>query len=500
MKRAIRASRLSTLWMQKACSILVFCMLVIGCECQKQDCIRQRDCPNQQICLQGICISKNPGDAGPQKKEEPYEAPRKHTEFAIENPEPTLKEKQTIEEHSQTTEQTREYTTANDVDASINTEKRTTPEEVPEALREFSVENNNPPEPKGKTCTELWGCRTSEYCIKGRCRLAPLCRSDADCKKPPLTICYNGVCTMGQAPCKVTGDCFSRSTCVKGKCIPGLPFTCKVRSDCPHFFDCVKGICKWNYTYKSILLKCNGRGTCPTGTRCYLGMCLPKCEKDQDCPPFFKCLLNMCTYKNLSPGKCRFDEECLPRQYCDVSGKCATCPKGVECKKNSDCKSGQSCVNGRCGIPCWQNYPRRCPATSVSYTCRKSICVEPKQDSTTCRQKQEAPDLTITKVKCVNGTPEVTIQNIGDGPAYGLFSLCHVSNFLKPPRVSCGSSALINFKSRGLLRPGGIEVVKLYYSPFNLKLLTNKLIVDPWNQVMEKNENNNNYLLKTKCP
>jgi Matrixin len=103
--------------------------------------------------------------------------------------------------------------------------------------------------------------------------------------------------------------------------------------------------------------------TCPTGTLCVGGACVPRCG-DASCAPSFECVNNQCVSTGCDGvsclgNTCADDSDCAPREFCEAS----RCARGMlllgdACQHAHDCADG-ACLAGTCAQACSTRSPCR---------------------------------------------------------------------------------------------------------------------------------------------
>jgi len=464
---------------------------LIGCTgSDGSACKEDKDCSPGQVCTSGSCLAKtketsNEPVQGPELSEQTSEPDSTQEEKA---PEPV----QDLTESTVDTPHVGESPVGEPVQEAPDGSESRVPEPTRETLPEPQVEKSPEkiPEKTGKPCKWTSDCGQWEFCFKGFCQKPTNCTADSDCKVPPLNKCIGGICLSDQPPCKVTGSCAPGSICKMGQCVPGNPpGTCKEHADCPANYNCTKGSCK-------IVLgvgptTCTNSSTCRSWQTCFMGYCTRKCKTKLDCPSITVpvCQLGVCLRPNLPKGRCNTDSECLPRQYCTPGGACVTCRAKPTCSQNSQCKSGETCVNGQCGVTCKNDAQCR----GGLKICSQGFCRGDGYHPVGCAENQEICDLKISKVACPNGKLEVTVQNVGQGPAYGRFYLCMESQGSKK---GCNAAIIMNYTGTGSIPVRGIEVIRPGWKIKKGDLL----MVDRPNIILEASETNNTHVVQQSCP
>lgn len=136
-----------------------------------------------------------------------------------------------------------------------------------------------------------------------------------------------------------------------GSCAPSVP-SCAEATPCPQIGEvCAQGEC--------VAQSCVDSSSCPLGSRCSAGACLPGCELDEDCAPEDHCD---------EGGVCaarvclETDRDCPFQHWCDPEvGDCVLaqgpfCAPCTLATVDEDCNDGVPgpvrCWAGRCAVPC----------------------------------------------------------------------------------------------------------------------------------------------------
>jgi hypothetical protein len=116
--------------------------------------------------------------------------------------------------------------------------------------------------------------------------------------------------------------------------------------------------CKKNY------LRCsNVSQSCPKGSTCSSGFCVPTCHSSTDCA---------CGEQCSTDGKCL--QTCRANDNCQNGVQCVsgTCVAG--CRSNNDCSANQACYNGQCVDPCSVSDCGAHSECSISYHDAVCLC------------------------------------------------------------------------------------------------------------------------------
>ena len=230
-------------------------------------------------------------------------------------------------------------------------------------------------------------CDAGKICVEGACE-AEKCNASNVCKagrvcNPKANACVDDpcagvtcpdskqVCRWGQCQsppsCSVDKDCPGKQLCLEGKCVQP---TCETNSDCASGELCSAGSCKAD--------SCANK-TCQDNEFCRAGQCVPSCA-GVFCPKGQVCVDGACTQDPCDGVSCSSGEVC-------VNGKCVndTCEQD-SCKgkricragacteppcDNIQCPKGQTCSDGQCkgDLPCKQDSD--CPGSGV---CINDVC------------------------------------------------------------------------------------------------------------------------------
>lgn len=470
---------------------LLFLSGFVGCQCSPSECNAPEDCPFPTVCQESRCVL-NGQEGTSEAKAEPTTDAQSSGEDSTE---PT---QDNVEQAS--TEQNQEPEPEPGSEAQSESSQ---PEAGPEESNDTSVVNESQSEPTSpdvpeatskdipaKACKLPTDCPTGSYCLNGACSGTPECSSDPDCTQVPYTRCSQGYCTLPQPPCKSTGGCVPGSICVNGQCLPGgIPAQCKDNSECPGGFLCTKGKCERKGLRP---VRCQTTNQCSSWEMCVFGICQRKCTSVNQCPSVTlpACQGGVCITPNLPQGSCNADSECLPRQYCS-GNRCITCKAPPDCTKDADCKTGEICKNGQCGVTCTSDASCR----GGFQICSQGFCRGAGYKPVGCPEDQEICDLVIDKLTCLgNGRMEVTVKNIGIGPAMGRFYLCWEATGSKK---GCNAATIMNyFSTGGVIPSGGTDKLTVFW-----KLSQGDVIsVDKPDLILEANDSNNSRTIQNPCP
>ena len=151
-------------------------------------------------------------------------------------------------------------------------------------------------------CIEDSACQSGERCLDRRCVKAPgQCQTNNDC--PDGQRCQLGWCGPDRS-------CSSDSNCQEGSCVQGLCQTtcagCQNDQHCSNQQICARGLCVprlANCEQHRCRLSCNptsAQATCPIGTQCHMGSCLP----------------NACREPRSAQKRCMIKNESLNAERC----------------------------------------------------------------------------------------------------------------------------------------------------------------------------------------
>lgn len=461
-----------------------------GCQCSATECATKEDCPFPTTCLSNKCVpvgAETTAESAQEAKSEPaaQEPATEQEPVSMEEPtsgpekEPNPSEP-VVEEEPVSTED----------GGDLPEEPTVLPEETTsETLPEAPPEGINKDLPT-QVCKDPTGCPQGLYCIQGSCQNQPQCSSDVDCSQTPYTRCVQGYCTLPQPACQATGQCVPGSVCINGQCLPGgIPSTCKNNSECPGTFLCTNGSCQ----RKGIAPKpCQTNSQCSSWEICVWNICQRKCNTPNDCQSVSlpSCNGGVCITPNLPPGNCNADSDCMPRQYCSGS-TCITCQAPPDCAKDADCKSGEVCRNGQCGKTCTSD----ASCSGGFQICSQGFCRGDGYKPVGCPEDQEICDLVIDKITCLgNGRMEVTVKNIGIGPATGRFYLCYEQ---KGSKKGCNGAIIMNyFSTGGIIPSNGTDKVTVSWKVQQGDTIT----VDRPDLILEANDQNNSRTIQAPCP
>lgn len=212
-------------------------------------------------------------------------------------------------------------------------------------------------------------CPCMEVCVNGSCQKATdICNSSCDCKDPAKPSCINYVCSKTPDKCTTDLDCPCEQACVEG--------VCKEVVRCLDACDCgEKEICRNNICTPKTDNSCVNSTDCPCNYLCQNFQCVKaqSCKYSCDCPlqnPPLICRNNICQQRNTN--RCNVDNDCPCGNYCSNNGFCVQgcndgcdCPQASPyclsgtcspilpngCKQNSECRCGEICHAGKCVTP-----------------------------------------------------------------------------------------------------------------------------------------------------
>ncbi|MBN2499080.1 MAG: hypothetical protein JXR96_31115 [Deltaproteobacteria bacterium] len=213
----------------------------------------------------------------------------------------------------------------------------------------------------GQDCAEDSDCAGEEICQAGACTPRE-CSTREDCAGPVCLVCKNGICTEPPAVCRGDLDCCVGFHCNFGTCEPD-DTGCRIDEDCtePGFPRCLEGEC----------VQCLIESDCASGQVCEEGYCV-----DQGCSPYSCPLGQWCDLQDgqCKPG-CDANEDCEPPEVCNYATHtcgttdcCGGCPGDQSCNPSTcacedRCHSAEDCPEGyecRADGQCWCT-PAACP-------------------------------------------------------------------------------------------------------------------------------------------
>lgn len=219
-------------------------------------------------------------------------------------------------------------------------------------------------------CIENNDCNQEKTCVDSNCvnpcSLANACGAKAECK----ALNHIGVCSCQPG---TTGDPHLGCVAVQ---------YCAVDNQCPSGSKCYNGICT---------SLCLSTRECIADQLCIQGICTPTCKSNDTCPDFQFCQNNICSqeFKCRANDDCSFDKKCASNSVgqnecldvceavlCGRNAECvaknhqATCIckigyKGnpnescqkVECETDNQCSNDKLCDNYMCKIACLAKNP-----------------------------------------------------------------------------------------------------------------------------------------------
>ena len=209
-------------------------------------------------------------------------------------------------------------------------------------------------------CTDDRACPSGQKCIEGECKSVE-CTTDSQCKYRECQLCNNYVCdtkdywTIKNNRCYCTDDraCPSGQKCIEGEC---KSVDCTTDSECtyPACQVCNNYKCdtKDYWKIKNNKCYCTDDRACAAGEKCIDGECkVPGCEKDSDCTYTCQnCQNYACILKDnweIKNKKCYcLNDDACPRGSKCINGECTA----VQCITYDDCPegSGKDCINYEC--------------------------------------------------------------------------------------------------------------------------------------------------------
>ncbi len=198
-------------------------------------------------------------------------------------------------------------------------------------------------------CITHGDCATGSYCdlATGLCLLSrpAHCQADNECGRG-FECDFRNTCRPASDTCEGETDCEAEQLCIESQCRV-VSETCQFDSQCAAGHVCVNNACTF---------PCPNDATCPDGTQCTGGLCLPsdaECIDSSECPDLTT---------NCVEGSClrRCDEGCnAVTQECGDDGFCRTrwAPDPVDdapfCSADTGCAGGAHvCVEGVCRTQC----------------------------------------------------------------------------------------------------------------------------------------------------
>lgn len=368
------------------------------CETQTQcadscerTCSGDLDCPEQTVCIDGVCTDRNYDKTGTgglcQSCETAYDCAEPDSRCV------RLYFDRTPDGGPKVCATDCEYET----DCPLGFEcvdRPGTPQVCVPDEKLGSTDRTCPTDPDGDyQCFHSGHCGPGQSCIDNEC-VAPSgeCTEDADCGGS--AVCQNFQCVSSSQPeCIDRTDCPSDSICIDGSCKPRNPDgNCIKNAECRGDAVCVDGSCR---------TRCSDRSQCNANTEiCREGLCVPiECRFNSDCGSNEVCVDAQCKRSCVDEGDCDSGYVCSqPGHYCKRD-------PSVECRTDSECLSGESCHHGTCAQVC--NCNQQCgdgeicnmEATASTNT---GLCESPdtSRDRTRCRNNCDCP----SGQECIEGT------------------------------------------------------------------------------------------------
>lgn len=176
-------------------------------------------------------------------------------------------------------------------------------------------------------CEDNNDCSLEKACINSTCvnpcTLTNLCGENADC----LAANHQGICSCQPG---TTGDPHLG-------CVPVQ--YCASEKQCPSGLKCYNGLCT------SI---CSSSRECISDQLCIQGICQPTCKTNSSCPDHQFCQNNICVQE----VECRSNVDCISQERCssDALGRaeCVDACEGTVCGRNAECISRNHKATCRC--------------------------------------------------------------------------------------------------------------------------------------------------------
>lgn len=201
-------------------------------------------------------------------------------------------------------------------------------------------------------------CPPSAFCDNNRCKnpcdRASVCGLNAEC----IPVAHRATCrcpprTREDAnrncitiECVDNNDCLQEKTCFDSKCISPceLDNVCGPKADCSptnHVGICT---CQAGTTGDPHLgcvpvQYCAGDNQCPSGLKCYNGLCTSVCTSPRDCITDQLCIQGLCQ------PTCKSNSSCPEYQFCHNN----ICTQEMRCRTNNDCDSKEKCLSNNVG-------------------------------------------------------------------------------------------------------------------------------------------------------
>ena len=179
-------------------------------------------------------------------------------------------------------------------------------------------------------------CAQGEKCVDNKCMV--LCISSEQCAND--LSCISGVCLIG---CRSNNDCPSNQACISNKCedpcseanICGPNAMCHSEGHlaqcvCPNGFQRIQQGCI------RIPHACDNNNDCVSGNICDNEQCKPVCNQINQCAQGEHCTNGMCMKVCFNDGNCLQGEVC-------VEGSCES-----GCRNSGDCIQNEVCVSTKC--------------------------------------------------------------------------------------------------------------------------------------------------------
>jgi len=215
------------------------------------------------------------------------------------------------------------------------------------------------------TCSSDADCTTGTFCVSGSCGLKPpgaSCGADGDCKSTHCAqgVCCGTTCTGNCQSCAIAG---SAGTCINvpagqdplSQCADQTAASCKTNGFCDGLGACqlypASTVCGTNSCasgVEAVAGKCDGAGTCQTGTT-------------QACNAY------VCDSTGVCKTTCTASTDCATGYFC-IGGSCTKKAGGATCSADSDCGTGH-CAQGVCCNTACTGTCMSCALTATNGTC-----------------------------------------------------------------------------------------------------------------------------------
>ncbi|CAH1986493.1 unnamed protein product [Acanthoscelides obtectus] len=254
-------------------------------------------------------------------------------------------------------------------------------------------------------CLTDTDCPSSAACIDNKCRnpcdIPSACGKNAEC----IPVAHEATCrcparTKEDAnhncipiECVDNNDCVNDKACVDSKCVNPctLANVCGEKADCTasnHQGVCV---CQAGTTGDPHLgcvpvQYCAKDAQCPSGLKCYNGLCTSICSSSRECIGDQLCIQGICQ------PTCKTNTSCPEHQFCQNN----ICIQEVKCRANPDCDSKEKCLTdplGRAecidaceGVLCGRNAECTSKNHKASCSCKAGYKGNPNDDKLGCQK------------------------------------------------------------------------------------------------------------------